>query len=309
MYVWWFYVNVRNMSRAFFLPLYILRIQETNLRRDPKSSCREQSLSLFVSSPPTRYCSRRDSARTSSHWTLPPREKERLCDKVLRCRNLAVLALLAPHRYSLHLRQRERSQSKLKLLQKVRNDGASLQVRVNVNCVCTGLRRSLEGREVHANDYVVPRSPSHDHASRVPAGEARIMEAEPNEHVPQPLSLSIEKESQLNITPEKPVKTRRRRQDEVNRREEVEASAVTRDRVPRDVENWTVEGRNVYAKLSSPGVNSSARLYRKMEDLKTRRALQMGGGLVSPAGTAGLFLNPDPSHKSRALQVQAVYLQ
>ena len=128
------------------------------------------------------------------------------------------------------------------------------------------------------------------------------MEAEPNVHVPKPLSLSVEKERQLDVTPEKPV--RRRRQDELNRRNHVEESEVIRGGVQNDVENWTVEGKDVYARLSSPGVNSSARLYRKMEELKTRRVLQMEGGAAPPSGNVALLLNPDPSQKSKALQVQ-----
>ena len=135
------------------------------------------------------------------------------------------------------------------------------------------------------------------------------MEAEPNALIPQPLSLSIEKERQLDVTPEKPGKiSRLRRKDEPNRGRDVEESEVVPNGVGAEkaVENRrTLEGKDVYARLSSPGVNSSARLYRKMEQLKTRRALQMEGGAAAPPpGNAPLIFNPDPGPKSRALQVQ-----
>ena len=129
-------------------------------------------------------------------------------------------------------------------------------------------------------------------------------EAEPNVRIPKPLSLSIEKVRKLDVTPEKPVKIRLGRQDELNRRNVVEESEVVSDGVQKDVENWTVEGKDVYARLSSPGINSSARLYRKMEELKTRRVLQMEGGAGPPSGNVALISNPDPCQKSRALQVQ-----
>ena len=130
------------------------------------------------------------------------------------------------------------------------------------------------------------------------------MEAEPNVHIPTPLSFSIEKERQLDVTPEKPVKTRLKRKKGANGGNDAEESEVVRSGSQKDIENWTEEGKDVYARLSSPGVNSSARLYRKMEELKTRRVLQMEGGTGPPSGNEGLVFNPDPCQKSRALQVQ-----
>ena len=128
---------------------------------------------------------------------------------------------------------------------------------------------------------------------------AGMMEAEPNARIPKPLSLSIEKERQLDVTPEKPVKTRLRRQGELNARiDDVEGSEVVSGGVHGDM------GKDVYARLSSPGVNSSARLYRKMEEVKTRRMLQMEGGVGPPSGSMGLILNPDFCERSRALKVR-----